>query len=130
MANRRFFQFRFSAEAQVVDLWCNISIGASGAPTLTENKNKGISSITRVSAGIYDIFLSDNYTRLLNAQAAVLVSSGVPTAPIMNVITDSSAAATPKIRVQFSNVAASPAATDPANGDVLLVQLTLKNSSI
>jgi hypothetical protein len=40
MANRFFQQFRYSLEKNVVDLFCDVTVGATGAPTKVVSKLK------------------------------------------------------------------------------------------
>lgn len=47
-----------------------ISIGATGAPTLANPNKFGIAAVTRLSAGTYQIQLSDPYASVLHMQAS------------------------------------------------------------
>jgi len=129
MASRRFKQFRLSLETAVVDLYMNVSIGASGAPTLSSlAQNQGIASMIRNSAGNYTITLSDPYARLMG-MTKTSIAAGAPSAPLMNVVSSSvSNAASPQIVLQMRNDAS--VAADPANGESLLIHIELKNSSV
>lgn len=124
--NRRTYQIHSAFEALTVRLFMNVAIGAAGAPTLTSNQNKGIASITHNSAGNYTIVLQDKYTRLLSAQC-VSLAAATADAPDMTVLDDGSADASPSITIELS-AAGTP--TDPASGEVLLIELCMKNSSI
>lgn len=130
MANRRFNQFREALIPGSVDLFAQVTFGASGAPTLSGTAplpNRGIKSITRLSAGKYTILLQDSYYALLNVTHAFIEASGAPASPSMyissNAVTTASA---PAITVQFN---AAGTATDPASGEIALIQIALKNSS-
>jgi hypothetical protein len=137
MANRRFEQYALSLEKKVVSLFMNVSIGATGAPTLVSGTlgasfNKGIWSIVRNSAGNYTIKLGvaalttvDTYQRLLMI-SRMNVSAAASTAPGLFVVTDNSANGL--ITVQFTN--STGTATDPASGEVILLTLMLSNSGI
>jgi hypothetical protein len=127
MANDRMYQFRYSYEANVCDIFMNVSFGASGAPTLTSKENYGITSIAKTGTGAYTITLKSKFNRLMLAKAMFL-NATAPAAPGMYVVADNSAASTPTVQVQFLN--ASGVATNPGSGEVLLLQLSLKNSSI
>lgn len=129
MANRRMNQFRYSLETAVVELFSKISFGTTGAPTLVSaspSVNQGIASVSRLSAGKYRITLSDNYVRLMELKH-VFVNATAPAAPGMYVTADNSSAATPTIDIQFNSAGT---ATDPASGEIVLLQLALKNSSV
>ena len=126
MANRRFYQFRFSLEPQVTDLYAHVTFGAAGAPTLDASQSRGITSITRNSAGNYTILFNDNYNRLMM---------------VNNLFVSSTAAASPEFRVSVDSVASTTApgitfvysvggvATDPASGEQSRMQISLKNSN-
>lgn len=132
MANRYFNQFNWSLEKNPVTLWARVTIGASGAPTLDATNSKGIKSISRSSAGTYVVTFgvgnqTDTYNRLLFAKAQFQVSGGIPAAPVMAVSTESVQSAG-TVTLVFSDVE-TPAATDPASGEVMYLEFKLKNST-
>jgi len=146
MANRRFEQFQYTLEKKVVTLYMNVAIGASGAPTLTASLtvngltrglNKGILSMVRNSAGKYTISYGspstatqaaqpDLYYALLDFGVTFLSGASAPAAAEFNVVADNSS--TGSVQIQFRNN--SGTATDPANGEVLLMAITLSNSGV
>lgn len=82
MAARNFYNRIFNWHLFPVSLDAQVSIGASGAPTLvtsstvtgssptaTMAQSRGIHSITRLAAGQYQIQLEDNYSSLLGFSA-------------------------------------------------------------
>jgi hypothetical protein len=125
MANRTFTQFRLALEKQPVDLFAQVAIGATGAPTLNVANSKGIASIARNSAGEYTITLQDAYVRLMMAQAVVLNATGISASPDLGLISADVVTAKTVV-IQLS---AAGTATDLASGDVLMLQLTLSNST-
>ena len=127
MANRMFFQFRLSAQRDVVDLSLKAAIGASGAPTLSTTDAKAIRSITRNSAGKYTIALSDNYAALMAASIVVLNATATAS-PCSQLISEQVSSATaPQVVIQLLDAAG--VAADPDNGATLLVSLMLRNAS-
>jgi serine/threonine protein kinase len=92
-----------------------------------------MSSITRNSAGKYTIVLNSTFNRLLMLDCIVLLASGLPAAPVVNVVEDNSAEAAKSIVIQFSGPTAADdtalVATDPGNGETLLISMKLKNAS-
>lgn len=126
MAERSFRQFINLFEARPVMLFANISIGASGAPTLNAN-SRGIKSVTRNSAGDYSIALEDKYTKLLEMNSNFITSTGTDAALEPTITSDSSAAAVPLIRIVYRVAAGT--ATDPSNGAIALIKMILRNSS-
>lgn len=124
MANSQFFQFRYSKERDVVELFLKVSIGASGAPTIVQGK--GITSITRNSAGNYSILLPDTYNMMLDMNAIFLSGASAPAAPGVNIVSET-VASTKIVRIQCRDVAA--AAADPASGEVLMLRIAVRNAS-
>jgi hypothetical protein len=124
MANRRLFQFRYSYERDLTDLFAVITIAGSGVPTLAQGK--GIASVTRNSAGDYTIALRDNFNLLMGMDSFVKNATGVPTS-IIGLKTDSVSSSTaPLVRIVCS-VAGTP--TDPVSGDTLYISLICRNAS-
>lgn len=126
MANRRMNQFRYSMEFNVVDLYAVVTIGATGAPTLTIGG--GITSISRTSAGLYVLTLTDIYNKLLDVTMQSISGSSAQAAPCMTVVSET-VASTKLVTVQCRAIDNSTA-TDPANGEILLIKLTMRNSSL
>lgn len=126
MANRRMNQFRYSMEYNVVDLFAVVTIGGTGAPTLTIGG--GITSISRTSAGLYVITLTDQYNKLLHVSNQAVTSTSAQAAPLMTVVSET-VATTKIITIQFRAID-NTTATDPASGEVLLIKISLRNSSL
>lgn len=128
MANRLFrSQFVYSFIGAFVKLFAQVSIGATGAPTLTTAKSKGIYSIARNSAGKYTITLSDIYNDLLNVNVSVLFASGDP--GFVNwVIRSHTVASTKTVVLEFLDETG--VAIELSSGCVLRLSFELKNSSV
>jgi hypothetical protein len=121
-------QFHSSYAGQMVSLLAKISIGASGAPTLIPNTGMGIASIVRNSAGNYTINLSNTFYSLMGVRVTNVSGASAPAAPLVNVAVDAvKVAAAPLVTIQTRNV--SNAATDPASGEILQIELLLNRSS-
>ncbi len=128
MANRRLNQFRYSFEQNVVECFAKITIGGTGACTLTIGK--GIESVSRTSPGLYVIKLQDTYNKLLDVSQSIISGSSAAAAPMFNVVSESVATqATRAVTVQYRAIDNSTA-TGPASGEVLLIRIALRNSSI
>jgi hypothetical protein len=107
-------------------LYAKISFGASGAPTLVtaNGASKAVASVSRNGAGDFSITLTDTYPLLKGINASFVASSG-PAAPDVNVKSDAvSSTKVLRILTQAGGVN-----TDPADGEVLLLEIMLKNSS-
>lgn len=121
MANRTFNDAQ-ALEKEVKTLFAKITIGASGAPTLTGGL--GVASIARTSAGLYKLTLSDAYPTLLFVKGIVLSA----TAEDITFQVKAEAVATTKV-IDFFTLTGGTA-TDPASGDVLLLEICLKNTTV
>lgn len=131
MANRNLRRDRGSIEQGIVDLFAQIAIGATGAPTISSAKSKGVSSISRTGVGAYTLTLQDRYVRLLKALATHILAAGVPATTSnaqMVVRADNSGAAAKTILIEFVNNAG--AAVELTSGTTLLLNFSLKNSSV
>lgn len=124
-------QFKYSLEKGVTYLYFNISIGATGAPTLNQPQSKGIASVVRNSAGKYTITLQDAYNALLDFSMKEILASGAPAVAVGPVIRSQavSTSTAPTIVVQYYDAAGVGTATDPDNGATLIGTITLKNHS-
>lgn len=131
MANRYYrSQFNFSNSAKPVTLRAKVSIGSSGAPTLVSGTGRGIASVTKTGTGVYEIQLDRAFNELMMVSVMPIASSGVSAAPIINVKSeDVSNAAAPIIEIQTSD-GDTPAPTNPASGEVLMIEIQLNDSSL
>lgn len=137
MANRNFQQFAGTMERSVVKLFLKATF-ASGVATVVDGK--GIKSFARTGAGAYTVTLgttnppqTDIYNELLALQATFVTASGTPASPLCHVaVDDVSADGTIDIVFTVPAYNAAPAVvltpTDPANGDTLLLEITLSNT--
>lgn len=127
MAQRRFFQFRYSLQREIVELVCKASIGASGAVTISSTDAKGIASITKeATAGQYTIKLQDSYMALMHV-AGIVLDASPSTSPIIQVISEQVATSSdPKLVIQCLDPAG--AAANPASGSTLMVKIMLRNA--
>jgi len=134
--NRYLNQFRKAFIKEQVSVFAKVTIGASGAPTLVAAYSQGVKSIVRNSAGNYTVTFGlssnsaftqavDKYVKFFNAQCCI-ISSAAPAAPLFNVASEA-VAASGTVVLQFRDAA--DAAADPANGEILLLQFELNNST-
>lgn len=120
----RLFQFRYSYERDLCDIYAKISIGAAGAPTLVNSK--GIVSMTRNSAGNYTIVLKDQFYLFMSAGASFL-NATAPAAPGMYVVSEQvNSTTSPSLIVQFN---AAGSATDPGSGELMLLHIVCRSAS-
>lgn len=120
MANRNFNRHQ-SLEKEIKSLHLDVAIGATGAPTLT--KGLGTTSIVRNGAGDYTITLDDKFVRLMSFHGTVVSATEED---IRFQISAEDVNGTKEISF-FTLTGA--VATDPANGDRLLIKIDLKNST-
>lgn len=123
MANHAFNR-KQALEKEVKEIYAKITIGSSGAPTLVATSSKGVASVSRTSAGLYVLTLSQKYNALMHFNACVVT----PSAEDIKANLVSETVVTNKT-VTFRCTAAG-VATDPASGDSVLVALQLKNTSV
>jgi hypothetical protein len=121
----RLFQFRYSNERDLQDIMLKVSIGASGAPTIV--LGKGIVSMTRTGTGAYTLVLKDISNKLMHMSMVSLSGASAPTAPIMNIVSEAVNSASPNIHIQLRDLTG--AAADAANGEVLMISITVRNAS-
>lgn len=120
MASRTFRQV-MAAEVGRVGINADISIGASGAPTL--NTGRYVESVTRNGAGDYTIVLDDKYADILSASFTLIDSTAV------DLTFQVTGVANGNKEITFVSKAAATE-TDPSDGARILVDLQMKNSSI
>lgn len=140
MANRYYNNQAFTLSPGVVKVFGVVSFGGTGAPTLVTSGfvSKGIVSVTRNSTGLFTFVFGtqagmlDVYYKFLSAHV-VFDTSGAsgnpPASPVMSI--SSNLVSTPascSLQVQFSDVE-TPAATDPASGEIAYLEFTFKNST-
>jgi len=129
MANPVFRTNQFSYSfAQPEHLMAKISFGASGAPTIVANTGMGISSITRSSTGTYVITISHAYQGLLMLNHRFITTGSAPAASGLYISNDSSSNGTAATITIVTN--SSGTATDPASGEIMLLDIKLQKSSV
>jgi hypothetical protein len=123
MANRNFHRVQ-SLAREVKSVYANVSIGASGAPTLNANSSVGVASVSRDSAGVYIFTLDDKYNALLHVDVIMLEATAED---ITFQIESEDVSSAKTIQIQCKAAAVE---TDPSDGSVLLVKIDLKNTSV
>ena len=126
MANRNFKPGALALEQGTVKLYAKFTVGAANA--ITVNRGLGIASIARTAAGKVTITLEDTYPALLGITVVKSNASAAAEALVYSMVNED-VVSTKAIIVGFSN-AAVPAFTDLTQGDVVYVELTLKNSGV
>ena len=124
MASSTFYKMGGAKELQVIQLFVHAAIGSTGAVTLNTAKSKGIASMTRTSAGLYVITLSEAYAELLAVDGLALFS----TLQDLTFQVNAETVATTKTITMWCKTAAT--ATDPTSGTTLKFKITLKNSGV
>lgn len=127
------FQFNPSYVSGITPIFAKVTFGASGAPTLSTSAGQatGITSIAggaaASSTGVYTIVLNGPFSSFLGASAVFEVTAtGIGASPIMGI--KSYTASTRTLVITFSDVE-TPAATDPASGEILHLTLFMKNTA-
>ena len=128
MASHNFQQFQGTMERGVVKLFLKATF-ASGAATIV--RGRGIKQFVKDTAGQYVVEFGvgdkvDKYTALLGVQATFINATGLPAAPLCAVV-DDDVSGDGVLVIGFSD-ADTPGLTDPADGDTLLLEITLANT--
>ena len=130
MPNRRFKQFKWSLESNIVKLYGEMVIGASGAVSSSDCKGFSIAK-TAGETGRYTVLLNDKYNKLKSvnvnsigpADAALTDASG-----IISSLRNDAVSSSKSFDIQFSsNVDLADA--NPSSGVKVLIEITLKNSA-
>jgi hypothetical protein len=131
MANVTFWGTQ-SRQRELKMVHLKVAIGATGAPTLDTAASLGVASISRTSAGLYRITLTDKYSSLvaihsMNLHASIsqhvkcqVKAQTVSTTKLVDLWT---LAAT-------NSSTTTLAATDPEDGTTLYLTFLLKNTSV
>lgn len=131
MSNRYLKQFSYQLEQDLVKLYATATIGASGA--VSRARGAGITSITKSStAGQYVVTMADPYNRFIHF-TATMVAAGPTTASTVQVLMNpatiqATIKSTRQITIQCLDAAG--AAVNPASGEQISLQITMRNSSI
>lgn len=120
MASRNFNRLQ-ALEKEIKHLHMEVAIGGTGAPTLTSGL--GIASISRTSAGLYQITLQDKYVRLMGMSIMQLVSSAE------DLVFQVQAEDVDSAKTISFHCLAGGVATDPSSGSKLFIQIMLKNTT-
>ena len=124
MANRNYKPGALAIEKGLVCLYGRATIGASGA--VASQDARGF-SIANGATGIYTITLEDNYTALRMVSTNVIDAVAGGEAKLAQITAEDVANGT----LELTFVATDDGlAADPASGAIILIEITLKNSSV
>lgn len=112
-------QFQFNPSyIQFTPIFFKVNFGSSTATLATADYvSLGVSSFVRDSAGTYTLTLSQPFSAFLGASVVIGNASGIGGSPVLGIDTDDLDPPTGVIKMVLSDVE-TPAATDPADGDV------------
>jgi len=131
MADHSFQPGPKGLEVAPIVLWGSFDVGATGA--VSNTAGKGITSVTRNSAGNYTVLLDAAYTKLLHANMCILNStlSDPTSVGIFSTLYSEAVATVAAPAVTFQFVALDDgAAADPASGAKVYFRVELGNSSV
>lgn len=125
MASRNYFQNVRHLEEEIVVLLVKLTIGASGAVTLT--RGKGVATAALTATGRYTLTLEDTYARLLGGSVTLLSASA--TVDLQGKLNAETVATSTTKTVEIGTVNTSAGApAEPASGTVIFVELILGNT--
>jgi len=121
MANRDYKTVQSNLR-EVKDVYLEVSIGATGAPTM-ETFSGGYASIARNSAGDYTLTMSDGYEALVGFEVTLLSTTSTDLTFQLDSV------GFPSARTVGFRCLTGTTPTDPGDGDTLYICLHLRNSS-
>ena len=125
MANRNFKPGAMCIEKGLICLYGRVEVGAGGA--ISSQDCRGFSAAATGAPGVYDVTLEDNYTELYMLSSNVLDAVAAGEGKIAQLTAEDVANGT----LQFTVVATDDGlAANIADGGRLLLEITLKNSSV
>ncbi len=125
-------------------LSARVNIGGTGAPTLQALNRatgawqaapaagyNGIKSVTRNSAGNYTFVLQDSYVQLIAAWVGFAQDANPAAGNTQTMATGTNVRSltSPQVTIQTRTQTAGNAATDPASGEVMVVDFELADST-
>lgn len=129
-SNHSFFKNHMSMEKDVVHLYANITVGASGAVSASQGGGL-VSVVKEATAGQYTVTLDKGYNRLLALQATVVddAVNSVATVQLLQTAAAAQTAAqsTGAFVIQCLDFAG--AAVNPTSGAQLLLKFELRRTS-
>ena len=126
MADRAFKRNAGHLVGELITLYAEATIGASGAPTLVAANSPGVASIAQNGTGDYTLTLSDRYGHLLGHNVSFRDSVAQD---ISEVIEDEAGTDVSSKTVQLNCFNEGGTATDPQNGSTMRILLFLNNTS-
>lgn len=123
MADRVFRQLRGSLNREIVKLYGAVTIGAAGAVESVDAKGFTVTK-TAGETGRYTVALEDSYTAFRGASVSVEGAADAALTAVAGAVRNVDVAAK-TLDVQM--VAAVGTDTDPADGDVVHIEVTLQN---
>lgn len=106
-----------------VHLKLKIPIGASGAVGTVDGF--GVVSVAKNTTGVYDITLDRGYVKLLYFDGSCIAATGALNHPVLK--TDYTSGST---TLQFQTVVQAGTATEPANGDTILLDIVFDKTGL
>jgi hypothetical protein len=125
MANRNFKPGAVGIEKGLVCLFGRINIGAAGV--ISSQDCRGFSA-SFLGTGGYILTLEDKYTALYNVTGTIVGAVSATTASDFYVSQETVAADNKRLILQFLN--GTGVNDDMADGNTLLIEVTLKNSTV
>ena len=123
------FQFNPTYISGVQPIFARITFGASGAPTLdtSDFDSMGVESIAQNGTGDYSLVLAPPALKFLGLSGTFEVTAtGIGAAPSIGI---KSYTASTRTLVIVTSDLESPAATNPASGEVLYLTLFVKGTT-
>lgn len=128
MGSRLLNNESLSCEREVVTLFARLTVHASdGTVAVTRGVGKGIASVAHTTTGVYTVTLEDQWARLLEVRATVL-KAGAAT-HIITPHTETNVSTSTKTLVLAATDLDTPALTDLAANDIVLLAIVVGNTA-
>jgi len=133
MANRSFNQYIYGYQQDIVEIYAQFDIGASGAVTAGTVEGPGLTSVVKEStAGQYTLTFTDQFPRFLWLEAEAFYTTATAVAAIdiladpVNVASD--VLNTKQVVIQLRDYAGS--AVNATSGSRVFIKAAFRNSSV
>lgn len=130
MSQHQFRNQAFGLEAKPVRLYAKFTVGTTGAPTLAAAVSKGVTSVTRNSAGDYTIKFDDSYVGILTVDATVRNATGICASPNLGIKTAGTNVNTTGAGTMEIVFSTGGTATELVSGDVVHLEFVLSDSNL
>jgi hypothetical protein len=117
------------AAPYVIDFfWTQLAAAPGGVQVFNDGNTGLVTSVTRTGAGLFDVVLADNYTQFFSCSIMVVAAAAnLDLYGQLDLAFNMAAAGGATLSIRLKTGAGN---ADPADDDIVMVRLTLSNSSL